>query len=396
MQLSLCSQRVILPPLIFIHSQLIDKGIWIVFMNSKLPPELSIIVPTFNEIKNVETLISKVESALPDIRWEMNFVDDNSPDGTAAHVRKLARKDTRIRSIERVGRRGLSSACVEGFLASSAKYLAVIDADLQHDERILPDMFKAISEGEFEMAIGSRYVEGGSFGTWEADRVKKSQMATYITQKLLKTTLSDPMSGFFMLRREVFEQSLPNLSTIGFKVLLDIMASVGRSIHFKEIAYEFKERQEGESKLDSMVVWEFFMMLTDKTIGHIIPTRLVSFSIVGGLGIFVHLTALTFSFQIAGLTFITSQAIATIIAMTSNFYLNNILTYRDRRLTGAWPLFKGWLTFVAACSLGAFSNVGIADWLYEQDHYWLVSAVGGVLVGTIWNYVVTALYTWKK
>lgn len=358
-------------------------------------PELSVIVPTFNEIENCELLVQKVDAALKSIHWEVVFVDDNSPDGTAAAVRALARRNPRVRCVQRVGRRGLSSACIEGFLATASPYIAVMDADMQHDEGILPEMLKAVRDDDYDLAVGSRYIEGGGFGSWEESRVQKSQLATKLAQFFTKVELNDPMSGFFLLKREVFESALPHLSTIGFKILLDIVVSCPEELKVKEVAYEFREREHGESKLDTVAMWEYFMLLADKVIGRFVPVRLISFGLVGATGVAVHLLALSLAFQFAGLTFLYAQSAATLTAMTNNFFLNNMITYRDRRLRGVRSLIKGWVTFVLTCSIGAVSNVGVAGWLYEQNQYWLVSALAGILVGTIWNYAVSSIYTWQ-
>lgn len=358
--------------------------------------DLSIIVPTFNEVGNVSLLLEKIAAVMDGVHWEVIFVDDNSPDGTAGHVRALAAQDSRVRCVHRIGRRGLSSACVEGFLASAAPYLAVMDADLQHDEAILPDLYKAVHREGYDLAVGSRYIEGGGFGSWEQSRVNKSQFATKLSKIVTKADLSDPMSGFFMFKREVFESAQPKLSSIGFKILLDMFVSCPHEIKYKEVAFEFRERQVGESKLDSSAVWEYFMLLADKTIGHIVPVRFFSFALVGGTGVFVHLLVLSLCFQLFSLEFGLAQGVATVSAMTTNFFINNLITYRDRRLKGMIGLFKGWITFVLACSVGAVANVGVAGWLYGQDKYWLISALAGIAVGTIWNYAVTSLFTWKK
>lgn len=359
-------------------------------------PELSIIVPTFNEVDNLALLVEKIDAALGDIRWEVIFVDDNSPDGTAKAARAIAQADTRVRCLQRIGRRGLSSACIEGFLASSAPFLAVIDGDMQHDETKLADMFREVSGGNYDLAMGSRYVEGGGFGDWSKSRIKKSQLATRLSRMVTKADLSDPMTGFFLMRREVFEEAEPHLSSIGFKILLDLFVSYPGQLKYTEVAYEFRSRQAGESKLDTSAMWDFFMLLMDKLIGHIVPVRLVGFALVGGSGVAVHMLFLTLAFQLAGASFWTAQSVATIAAMTSNFFLNNLFTYRDRRVKGVWGLLKGWVLFVLACSIGAVSNVGVAGWLFEQDQYWLVSALAGILVGTLWNYVVTSAFIWKK
>src|SRR5438552_1720648 len=165
-------------------------------------PELSVVVPTFNERDNVTVLYRRLEATLSGISWEVVFVDDNSPDGTWEVVRGLARKDSRVRCVRRIGRRGLSGACIEGILASIGPYAAVIDADLQHDETQLPKMVALLRTGEAELVVGSRYVEGGSADSFNKQRAGASQLATEVARRVLKVEVADPMSGFFMICRD--------------------------------------------------------------------------------------------------------------------------------------------------------------------------------------------------
>jgi dolichol-phosphate mannosyltransferase len=360
-----------------------------------LPAQLAIVVPTFNESQNVGLLVDLVDKALPGIPWELVFVDDNSPDGTSEAVRNLALADARVRVIQRVGRRGLSSACVEGILATAAPVVAIMDADLQHDETILKAMFERIGQSDVDLVVGSRYVEGGGMGEWSESRIRMSQFATKLALRLTQTPISDPMSGFMMMRRDAFMRSLPHLSTVGFKILLDIAASAPTPLRVAEVPYTFRTRQHGESKLDSLVLWEYVQLLLDKMIGHLIPVRFLSFAMVGGLGVFVHFAVLTFVLKGLGQPFGVSQAAATLVAISSNFFLNNMFTYRDQRLKG-WGLLRGWITFNLVCAFGAAANVGVADWLFINKTYWAISALAGITVSVVWNYAMSAFFTWKK
>ena len=355
---------------------------------------LSIVVPTFNESQNVKELLRRIEATLGMTGWEIIFVDDDSPDGTAAVVRDISRADARVRCLQRVGRRGLSSACIEGMMAASAPTIAVMDADLQHDEAVLPKMLTEI-EGGADVVIGTRYSAGGSTGDWNESRKAMSQLATTVSQVILKQPVSDPMSGFFMLQRKVLESTVHHLSGLGFKILLDILATVKQPLRVTEVPYRFRDRIAGESKLDEVVVWEYAMLLADKTIGRYVPVRFLAFSIIGGIGIFVHMAVLSAVLHGLDLSFTTAQSVATGTAMTFNFALNNVLTYRDSRLKGmGW--FRGLLSFMLACSLGAFANVGIASYLFENRTQWIVAALAGVVVGAVWNYAVSQIYTWGK
>lgn len=357
-------------------------------------PEFAIIIPTFNERDNLRELVARLRKVLDGIRWEVVFVDDDSPDGTAELARELGRSDPRIRCLQRIGRRGLSSACVEGLLASPAPHLAVMDADLQHDETLLPRMLKVLRSEPVDVVVGSRYVEGGGTGSWDESRVRKSRFATRLAQAAIKVPLQDPMSGFFALRADLLDPVVRRLSSIGFKILLDILASSRTPLTVKELPYQFRERSAGESKLDSRVAWDFLMLILDKTVGKLIPVRFLMFMFVGGLGVFVHFAVLTTLFAAYQTTFLVGQSAATLAAMTFNFALNNVLTYRDMRLTG-WRWLWGWTTFVLACSIGGLANVGIANYLFQQQTFWVLSAAAGILVGVVWNYAVTSLYTWR-
>lgn len=359
-------------------------------------PVLAIVVPTFQERDNIAELVRRLDATLAGIPWEVVFVDDDSPDGTADAVRELGRSDPRVRCLHRIGRRGLSSACVEGVLATSADTIAVMDADLQHDETILPEMLRAIRERGADVAVGSRYVAGGGIGEWDEGRARISRLATRISRVVVPEGLADPMSGFFMVRRDVFMDSVRSLSTLGFKILVDLFASSPRALRFVEVPYRFRERHAGESKLDNRVAWDFGMLLLDKMVGRWVPVRFLSFAMIGGLGVVVHMGVLTVLFRTGLAAFGTGQAIASAVAMVFNFFLNNELTYRDAKLRGP-AMVRGLLVFMLVCGLGAVANVGVADWLFsEQRQGWVVAALAGILVGAVWNYTTSSFYTWGR
>lgn len=358
-------------------------------------PELSVIVPTFNERENIAELIGRLVLCLGNCAWEVVFVDDDSPDGTADVVREFAAADSRIRCMQRIGRRGLSSACIEGMLASTAPYLAVIDADLQHDERLLPQMLDLLRQGDTDIVVGSRYAPGGDISDWDARRARMSRLAVRLSRVLVPAELTDPMSGFFMMRRSVLTGSVRRLSAIGFKILTDVFASHTQPLRFKELAYRFRVRRAGESKVDSVMAWDYVMLLLDKLVGRWIPARFLAFSIVGATGVAVHFAVLTLVFQGLHRGFVVGQAVATFAAMTFNFAVNNALTYRDMRLRGMMWL-RGWASFVLACSIGGAANLGVASMVYGLHRGWLPAAVGGILIGAVWNYAVTMMLTWGR
>jgi len=357
-------------------------------------PELAVIVPVYNEAGNIEVLTERLRHSLQGLDWELIFVDDDSPDGSADKAQEIARRDRRVRVLRRIGRRGLSSACIEGMLATVAPYLAVLDGDLQHDETLLPSMLRTLKHEGLDIVVGSRYLAGGGLGTWNRRRRSMSRFASRLARTLVNADLTDPMSGFFMLNATLLHGCVRSLSGIGFKILLDIFASSPRPLRFTEIPYVFRERRTGESKLDNAVLWEYLLMLVQKTIGSVVPVRFIGFSLIGGSGIIVHMAVLWILFRLMGASFMTGQAVATLVAMTTNFFLNNVLTYRDLRLR-RWQLLRGWLSFVLACSIGAVANVGIATYLFQAESYWVISAFAGILVGAVWNYAITAVYTWR-
>ena len=361
----------------------------------QLPIELSIVVPTFNEKDNVEKLITSVEQVLPNVKWEIIFIDDDSPDGTADFVRGLAQSRPYVRCHQRIGRRGLSRAVIEGILSSSAPVIVVMDADLQHDETILPTMLSQIRNNHTDIVIGSRYCAGGSIGMWNSQRAAMSRFATILSRTIVTPKLTDPMSGFFMIRRETFHRIVRRLSGEGYKILLDLIASAPEPLRLVEVPYTFRERTAGESKLDSAVLWEYLLLIADKKFSRIVPARLILFSLVGLSGVVVHFCALATAFKALDLPFPVAQTSASFVAMTSNFILNNILTYRDRRLRGR-RFFTGLFTFYLVCGIGAIANVGVANFVFQRDNTWWLAGSAGALVGTIWNYAASAVVTWGR
>ena len=356
--------------------------------------ELSIIVPTFKERGNVVALVRRLDAALAGSAWEAIFVDDNSPDGTADAVKDIARDDGRVRCLRRVGRRGLAGACIEGMLSSASPFVAVMDADLQHDEKVLPLMLKRLRDGGADLVAGTRYVEGGSAGSFSQSRGLLSRAATRLTRRLTGTNLSDPMSGFFMMRRERFEEIAPSLSPVGFKILLDIAITGGERLAIAEQPYAFGTRFDGESKFSAQIGVEFLGLLLAKMTGDLVDPRFIFFAIVGALGLVVHLVALRFSLVFLPDGFRAAQIIATLVAMTSNFLLNNELTYRDRRLKGA-AMLRGFVLFCLIGSAGAITNVDIASWLYTERQVWWVAGAAGAIMGALWNYAMSTLFVWR-
>jgi dolichol-phosphate mannosyltransferase len=361
------------------------------------PLELAIVLPTLNERGNIAPMVTRLEQALGPSGWEAVFVDDNSRDGTADVVREIAKTDPRVRVIQRIGRRGLASAAIEGMCATAAPYVAVMDADHQHDPALLNDMLAAVKSGEYDLAYASRFAKGGTAeGLSSKGREKGSRIANALARKLTGTELSDAMSGFFLLRTDQLRKQADRLSGIGFKIMLDILATAEPPLRVKEFPLKFAQRASGESKLDQGVVLDFLAGLYERWLGRFVPTRFALFGTVGALGVVVHMAVLTPLYKFAHVPFTISQTVAAIVAMTFNFWLNNLLTYRDQKLTGANALFFGWAKFCMTCAIGAFANVAVASLLNDHGMHWYAAAIVGVAVASVWNYALSSKFVWSR
>lgn len=367
--------------------------------------QLAVVLPTYNERANLRSMVERLDAALVGIEWEAIFVDDNSPDGTHEEARALSLEDRRVRVIHRINRRGLASAAIEGMLATAAPVVAVMDADHQHDPNLLPRMLAAVTSPDYDLAYASRFCEGASTEAWgRPDRVKASGLANRLARRLTGVELSDPMSGFFMLRTEILRGDAHRLSGVGFKILLDILATVDDALRVKEFPLDFAARAEGESKLDRTVVFEFLVGLYDRWLGRIIPTRFALFGTIGALGVVIHMAVLATFLNLFGggmqdgvfTVFEAGQTVAAVVAMTFNFFLNNTLTYADKRLSGFLPLMRGWARFGLTCSVGLLANVGVAAVLVRMGIHEYPAAITGIVVGSVWNFALSSKFVWGR
>lgn len=362
--------------------------------------QITVVVPTFNESKNVGEMVRRLNETLSGLAWELIFVDDASPDGTADVVRSLARDDKRVRLISRHNRRGLASAVVEGALAASADVVAVMDGDLQHDESVLPGMYQMVADGEADVVSASRFLtEDGADGLSSQTRVAISNNGIKLSNAIFNLDMTDPLTGFFVVRRDVVRRALPDLSELGFKVLMDIIISANPRPRVKEVPFKFRERQHGESKLDNRVMYEFFLFFIEKKISSILPlpARFLSFAFINSIGILVHLAIFLPLTILVGMGFGLGQLIATMVAMVFNYTVNNMVTYSDRKLKGA-KFYIGFIVFAVLCSLGVVANVGIASALHS-DYPQIIAAipaVAGALITVVWNYVATSAFVWGR
>jgi len=357
--------------------------------------DLAVVVPTFNESENVARIVASIDIVLSGIQYEIVFVDDWSSDGTAARIEAIAADRTDVRVIRRFDRRGLSSAVIEGMMATMAPIVAVIDGDGQHDEQLLPRLFALVRGGSADVAIGSRYCANGSTGDWGSFRLRCSHAATRLSRLVLQSPVADPMSGYFVVRRDKVEALLPRLSGRGFKILFDLLSSSPEPLRAIELPFIFRPRTAGESKLGTGVVLDYLVTIADRLIRRVLPSRLVMFAAVGTLGLGVHLAVLKTGLDLEGARFAAAQTAAVLVAIAFNFIMNNAVTFRDRTLRG-WRFIGGLASFYAVCGLGALANVGIGVALFSEHHRWWVSGVAGALVGSLWNFGAAMLVTWRK
>jgi dolichol-phosphate mannosyltransferase len=355
-------------------------------------PELTVVVPAYQERDNLLDLIAALDQAMHGQDWEAVIVVDDAADGSETLVRERAQRDRRVRCIQRIGRRGLASACIEGMIASSAPYLAVIDADLQHDETLIPKLLQALKTSDADIVVASRYAPGASTGELAAARVMMSRVASALS-RVLSPNLTDPMSGFFALRRSYLDRVVRKLYGRGFKILLDLIAAARGRARVVELPYRMRQRTQGESKMSTRVIAEFFMLLLYHLFGRVLPARFFLFGAVGLSGVAVHFVALSLLFHASAGRFLLSQVLATWVTMTSNFFLNNAFTYVDQRLRGV-GLWRGLATFYAACSLGALINVALAAYLFDAGTDYRIAGVIGAGIAAVWNFLTTASVTW--
>ena len=348
-----------------------------------------------------------MDTALPGVDYELVIADDDSPDGTWAIAQELANTNPRIRVLRRTADRGLSRAVIEGFLSSSSDYVGVVDADLQHDPAILKEMIAALDAGA-EIAVGSRYVEGGGTGTWNAVRRFQSWVATRLARTFLGVELTDPMSGFFLLPRGDFNRIHKQLDSSGFKILLEIVARLAPS-KIKEVPYTFRTRMAGESKLSSKVVLQYLGQLWRlSSVSRYMSVRFIKFAIVGASGTIVNLCGFLILAALLGLRDWRISGLATLFANFSNYIFNNAWTFVDRGHRG-WSLLRGYASYLGFSLIGmsastlTFAGLSVAYHTFPgvapgtKAPYILALAfqLVGILVGTVFNYELNKRFTWR-
>ena len=360
-------------------------------LRARLPADLAIIVPTYNEATNVPLLVEKLETALVGHAWEVIFVDDDSPDGTAEIVNRIGRALPHVRCIQRVGRRGLSSAVIEGVLSVNAPYVAIMDADLQHDESLLVPMLRLLEARNTDLVVGSRYIDGGSVGEWSKIRRAMSRVATSLSQLVIRTPLTDPMSGFFMVRRECFLAAAHRLAGNGYKILLDLLSSSAELLRVAELPYRFRARLHGESKLDSQVLIDHALLLAKKAVGQYVPVRPLFLAglLVGA--VVVHLGLL--SGALRWLEFGLAQAVASVFGVVASYLLT--ASFKRRRVDGSAAI-ANLFSFLMTASIGLAGNLSLAGVLYNETCMWWLAGAAGAILSTVWTHMSAAAATTNR
>ncbi len=358
--------------------------------SSQTDLDVSIIIPTRNERENLPVLIGKLQQVMEGRHYEIVIVDDDSEDATWQVAEEFVQRYRNITVIRRINRKGLSSAITEGFLLGKGKYVAVLDADLQHDHRLIGAMLDEI--GDCDLVIGSRYMNQKSVPGWDSWRSRLSRAGTIMAQKLLKQEISDPMSGFFMIRRKIMQEIAPQLFEHGYKILFDILIR-RPDLKVKELPYDFKARLYGTSKLTAAVIFDFADLLISRAIPSRFNFQFIRYGAVGASGVVIHLFTLYVLYVVMGLLYPVSLVFAIETAMVSNYALNNQWTFKEHRFLGLqW--WKGLVKFNLACMLGSALNLAIGWYLVEKTVPWFYASVLGIWVGTSWNYLSNRFFTW--
>ena len=369
-------------------------------MNSRLKNRiLSIVIPTFNEYKNISKLINNLLNLDVSFELELIIVDDNSFDNTASLVREYARKDRRVRLISRVGRFGLSSAIKEGCLCASGEVITVMDADGQHDPSSIELALKKIEITKVDLVVGSRFLEESIIEGLSKSRKRNSIMANSLARLSLYGSyshLTDYMSGFFVFNRNSCIRYIKKIDVNGFKFLYELLAISTGKLKLVEIPLVFKERIYGNSKLDIPVVWDFLISLIHTFSRRIFPRRAVSFGLVGSTGVAIQLLTIYFLLAVTNYDFEQILPVGVIIAASSNFIINNMLTFKHNKLTGN-KFYFGLLKFLLVSSFPIIANVGVTNLFYSQFSInSFFSQIAGIIVVFIWNYAASSKVVWNN
>jgi dolichol-phosphate mannosyltransferase len=358
---------------------------------------LSIVLPTFNERFNVTPVAEHLLRLRSALKLEILFVDDDSADGTADAVRQLARQHPEIRLVRRVGRAGLSSAIKEGILDATGDVVAVMDCDGQHEPEAVLRALLTLLETGADLVVGSRFHEQAQIRGLSGSRQRGSSLANRLARLTLPAyrQLTDYMSGFFVLRLDSVLRDVRSLDVNGFKFLYELLAVSHGRLKVIDIPLNFRPRQSGDSKLDFAIVWDFFVSILHTCVFRAIPRRMISFALVGALGVLVQMSISQLLRSFALFPFAQSVFPAALVAATSNYLINNALTFRFQRQRGL-ALVKGLARFLLVASLPVLANVGIATTVYtriDPNPFW--AQLAGIFVVFVWNYAASSRFVWN-
>ena len=360
---------------------------------------ISIVIPTFNEVKNIIPLIKNLVALISNFEYEIIVVDDDSPDGTSEEVNKYMKFNKRIKLITRIGRSGLSSAIKEGLIFAQGKYLLVLDGDGQHHPSFVLDMIEEINMNKSDIVIGSRFLKTSNLEGLSNKRSQGSKIANKLARISLHKNYSkvtDYLSGCFCLEREKTKKFIRKIEINGFKFLYELLSLSKGDLVVKEVPLTFKERRFGYSKLDVAIVWDFLVSIIHNLTLRLLPRSAVSFGLVGISGIFVQLFVTSFLVEIFLIEFYKALPFAIMCAATSNFLINNQVTFRSERLKNL-DLLIGLLKFLIVASLPVIANVGITTAFYKYistDTFF--AQIAGIAIVYAWNYLASSSFVWKK
>ncbi len=362
--------------------------------------DLSVVIPSYNEAENIPVLLDRLAAVLQHLDYEIIVVDDDSPDGTWQIVQAIGASDPRVRLIRRTAVKGLSSAVVAGLRESVGRCMVVMDADLQHDEQIIPAMYQRVIADQHDVCVGSREAEGGSYGTWSYSRRIVSAGARMLANLALGRLTRDPMSGFFALSHTYFDATVDKVNPQGFKILIEFLAR-GKNPKVCELGYEFGNRLHGQTKLNSSVAIDYLLALVDLRFGWFVPHQFVKFGLVGLLGSIINFLGFA-TVQGMGFSVTLAVLVGVELAIIWTYLGNNFFTFTPMTFRGR-DLAIGFLHYQAVCCYGLVVQLAVvrlvlseypamSNSLFTLYLTYLVA----VVFAAVGNFFLHSYYTWNR
>ena len=347
--------------------------------------DFSIIIPTYNEKENILNLILEIWNQLTQLNYDIIIVDDNSPDKTGEIVKAFIQGKNlqNIICIERSWQKGLSSAIVEGMAASNSPLIIVMDGDGQHDPKDIYKFVETQKNNDLDLVIGSRFYMEESDINLSRSRFALSRFGIRLSRPFIGNRFTDPLTGFFLIKRNILKNIQNKIYKDGFKILFDILM-LKKDISSQEIQITFRKRLAGDSKLNISTLAHLMGQIVENLSHRIIPSTFFVFSFIGATGVFIHLLAL-YSFLGVGFDYIFSNFIGSILALTSNYLLNNYLTFNNLHKT-LRSRISGLFKYSLFNSLSLMANIGVASFLYLDNFSVAISTLFGISAGLLLNY----------